>query len=200
MYKKISNEFPHKIYFLEEFDDLPLFPGIYSWHLYCAPNNFHDFHRFYKLKNYEASIKGFLKEEFTGTLQSKTLEFQSTITEDSLFKLASSLFSPPLYVGITTRTLRTRLKEHKKSIIKSISEIEHNLADEEITEEKIDTTFEAKVLGDRIARSISLLSENFNESNLFVKTLSITRNYNTDSLKGIESILNRTFNPILGRR
>lgn len=200
MYNKISSDFPHEIYFLEDFDNLPTFPGIYSWHLYCAPDNFSDFHKFYKSKSYRATIKGFLKEEFQGDLECQTLEFDSIVNEESLFKLASSLFSPPLYVGITTRTLRMRLREHKNSIIKSINDIDHRFADEEITEEIIDTEFEAKVLGDRIAKSLSLLSDKFNESNLFVKTISITRNYHADSLKGIETILNRTFNPILGRR
>lgn len=201
MYKKISEEFPYKVFFLTEFNNLPDFPGIYSWHLYCVPNNFTDYHGFYKSKKYKTSMKGFLQEKYTGDLYSKKIEFKKTVKEETLFKLASALFSPPLYIGITSkRTLKERLNEHKKSIEKSLNKIEKLYADKEISEENLDSEFESKVLGDRIARSLSLLSEKFNESNLFVKTIEINRDYDVESLKGIESILNRTINPILGRR
>lgn len=200
VYSKVSKSFEYDLFFLDQFDDLPEFPGLYSWHLYCNPDNYPDFHSFHKEKKYKATIRGFLKESFVGELNSTDVKFDKTVNERELFRLASSLFSPPVYVGITKRTLKIRLNEHKRSLLKTISTIDNDLINQKINKKDIDTDYETKILSHRIANALCKRSKILNESFLFVKVIPINRKYDVESLENIETILNRTYNPIFGRK
>lgn len=200
-YSKISKKHEPEIYTLEEFDSLPEKPGLYSWHVLCGETTIKNYHSLFKQKFYNTKIQGFLKEEYQGKVSSIAAEFDFEKIDENLIRIASAFFSPSIYVGIAKSNLRQRLSSHKHMLSKLLnSDEDEDKTSDSIGDAEIDSEKESKYFAGRISNIIRSTCKDLNESNFFIKVLAVDISTPVESIKNTEFYLNRTFNPLLGRR
>lgn len=191
--------------------------GLYSWYFFPDPPIdavIKPYNQFFRSKEYSATVKNVLKEEYFGNLKGKHLfednKFESydfTNKNSSIYlKLATIFFSPPIYIGRSI-DLKKRLKTHLDILrnILNTGEFENSykIYDQSISDEEIDNENESNCFANRIGKIISEIdkdSDFFKISNFFVKVIIFKENIPDEDLNKIEYFLNRTYNPLAGLR
>lgn len=180
--------------------DVPEKPGLYAWyydfsHLEMYIDNEKLFNKrikeameHLKYPCLSGELKGHLSLQYSGSIShnpwdstyDKKGTFSSFASRKSFLDIISKLYliGNPLYVGITKRTLRQRYNEHIKNYEDSNS---------------IDID-EGKNLGER------LCERGIHPKYLIFVCCPLDNINLTGSLKDVETLINRLFHPILGRR
>lgn len=196
----------YEVFKLSEFKDIPKKIGIYSWH--CFINNFSQqnyYNNIYRKKKLQVVIKGKLKNNFVGNIDSTNLETTDIggFTRNTrMLMQATYFFSPPLYIGIACggkSTLYSRLNTHKRQLIKFMQNLKNKTG---LTKKQLIKELRRKEeskLAIRLAFHLLEYKGKVNEDNLFVKVIPLTFS-NEKDIENLETYLNRTFHPILGRR
>jgi hypothetical protein len=175
-------------------------PGWYAW--FYVPSSLQEsaytLHRFCHPK---AVVEGLFNLDLDGWLSPVTGKsmFNKELQQDENFlAMVRSLvlaFSPPLYIGISTK-LRRRLKTHRAQLLEALSsgisdlKSQHNIPDY-----SPDTDEESRCFGSRMGAYLNALS--IPHEDLYVKYILTER---ADFLKDAEKILNHTLTPKFGKR
>lgn len=181
-------------------------PGIYAWYFRLLAGSAEpvDTMRSYDSllgsKSLDFTVKGNLGEQFQGS--AARIPFTQNWTPDYVDAVlsATTVFCPPLYIGISV-DIRRRLKKHYNTLTDVLQRPSVPQAAPTFTgldEANIDTDFESNVFGERIA---SLLKKNNigDAAQLFVKILYVPGATKRD-LERAEFFVNRAFVPLCGVR
>lgn len=196
-----------KIYLPLDFKKISNVAGIYGWHL--IPSNFLSTDSIVKYSEVFTDNKIGLSgksnfSNYAGDLAHLTILDRDKISNvltclDSRKKLsiASALFSPSLYIGISENICK-RINQHFTIIDtlyhKNSAEIFYDSLQEE--EQKI-----ARDFGERISSLFARLgTKNFSLNDFFVKILYFKKFKDREKLEGIEHFLNRTYKPKFGKK
>jgi hypothetical protein len=184
-------------------------PGIYAWYfrLLDRPGNPIDamksFDGLFASKSLEFEVKGNLGEHFQGS--AKRIPYMKERTPDyvSAVLSATTVFCPPLYIGISI-DIKRRLKTHYETLIDFLQRPSSTPSPSvsqtrvQSDESETDTDIESNVFGERIG---SILKRNnvFDPEQLFVKILYVPGATKRD-LEKAELFVNRSFVPLCGIR
>lgn len=177
-----------EFYRLAEFHLLPRKHGLYAWFVsWSKTKNAEDFYRFYKAKRLSVKISANLREKYYGTLQCSLSQDLFTNVDRELLELATMKFSPPIYIGMAKdQTLRDRLNDHKRELIKLLNDPYLN--------QNSGSSFMERVRN--IIRQSSL---GIDETDFYVRVVSVESQKKSEVRK-IETLINRTFHPIYGSK
>lgn len=165
-------------------DDAPEAPGFYAWYLRLnSKDSFLDYHEVFKDRSLTTRARGDLLEEYSGELSLQEVDLEM-VNDFSLLKEATAAFSPPLYIGITVdRTLKRRLKEHRKVLNDSI----------------YGGVEDPGEFGERIALVLNR-GGNISVNDFFTRVIPVENPESRKQLQEIEYYLNRTYVPIYGKK
>lgn len=209
-YKVDSSNLPWSCEFFlpEYFNRIEKKVGIYSWHL--IPSNYVSEEAIFKYMEVftDNSIDLLGKTNFStysGNLQHENMndidKVKAVINNDISRKnliIATSIFSPALYIGIS-KNLNSRINQH----FKIITDIYNKISVEDFYS-KLDETEQdaAKNFGERITDFFKKNDpQNYSLSDFCVKIfyMDSIKDTERDKLEGIEYILNRTYKPKFGK-
>lgn len=195
-------------------EEVPMLPGIYSWYIRSANNEYKELEKFYNAyvsRSYEATITGNFDFIFGGSIESKSktsfLKKDSSKQVDSELLIATSLlFTPPIYIGISKKNLNKRLNDHVSHYKKYYQKKELSVITQpEISDDDLDRPNESNYFGYRLAKLIK--ERGLSTNNLFVKVISYKKKFTNEDqeikekkLLTLEKILNKTIKPILGKK
>lgn len=180
---------------ITDFESLPAGSGWYGWLYIPEKISQHELSLLRQIQP-EANINHYFHMSLTGLLSPLDIKTELPAlnpTELQTFKSLHLAFAPCLYIGIS-RTLKVRLHRHRKHIYDGLS-IEPGPTNNEFDEKNLDSEKESTYFGYRIAKS--LRQSNARPENLYVK-YSSTKDERT--LKSMETLMNVSFGPILGRK
>jgi hypothetical protein len=189
----MNSQFDYKYSDLHEV--LPL-PGVYAWYLQydnsSSPQKFHDF---FTSKKFDVTVKGNLKEKYSGPIDQDSDTFDQNQIDLDLLECVINSFNVPIYVGVS-KNLKNRLSTHKNSLNErwvdpGVSVI--NSGDKII----LDSDEESTYFAHRVATKIK---NRFGINSLIIKVVYCDKNYNKSYLFPVENFINRTFFPLVGRR
>jgi hypothetical protein len=193
------------LYKVDSLHKVPVVAGVYAWYFsFNDTDDFQKYHYVFKHKKLNINAKGVLGENYFGNLfidRSKSITQLDGAIDKSLLKLATEIFCPPVYIGISDN-LNKRLFTHfdkLRSILHS-SDVSFEVVDVSPIEEAFyDSDVESEYFAKRVASVLRKLNHK-RLSNFFIKTIEIeTKIHRADLLK-IEKILNHTYNPLYGKR
>jgi hypothetical protein len=170
--------------------------GIYAWYVQLPnekifkKNRLKHVKKILSLYDFKIGLKSIdTMKSFQGHIETiEKIDFSKINLEDDceyeLLRLAVQNFLPPLYIGKTENNLSTRLKKHA-SILNNVSV--SNLDVE-------DNRFKSQLM-------YRVNEKNIDKSWLYVKFISITPDTmcDSDAELRVEYLMNRIFNPVLGR-
>lgn len=190
----------HGIYNVRELNLLPESPGLYSWHINSTNINFGSYYKVFKQKKVDINISGHLKELYKGEVKREYYDrdFSSPTIDHNLCEYASSVFCPPLYIGIS-KNLNKRLKTHFSELEKIYSGITPIPKPTTLGQTQFDTIVESSHFAQRIGFTFVDLKD-LRLEDLFIKTIELDSSYSWSELQKVEKYLNRTFVPIYGRK
>lgn len=189
----------HGIYKATELYKVPESPGIYSWHIGSSPVNFNHYFKAFKQKKLSVSINGHLKEEYDGEIRRKYFDKDFDISLDQqLCELASTIFCPPLYIGIS-KNLNKRLNQHFRELEKIYNGTIKLSTPPNVGKTDFDTIIESSHFAQRIGHTLFNLNK-ISLRDIFIKTVELDKSYSWTKLQKVEKYLNRTFIPIYGRK
>ncbi len=204
-YQNIQNRTNFNVFKFDEFDQIPKERGIYSWHCYINQDpQLSEYNTLYRNSRIKLKAKGILQNKFGGIMETEELNLKDLggSTHDPILLSYTTLFlSSPLYIGIACKgneTLHSRLNTHKKGINRILQNLRNSNGSTRITIIKSLRKKENSKLAIRISLLLSKFSA-ITENNLFIRVLPLEM-YSDRQIKNIETYLNRTFHPILGRR
>jgi len=176
---------------LYEVENAPEEPGWYAW--FYVPDRLDELKAdLLRLPGVWAAVKGVLGMEFEGLLQGKTPATGSIRAEDfASLQQAMLAFSPPLYIGIAS-CLKKRLLQHRHCLAANVAEAELQDDGRRIAADSDD---ESDYFGRRLGRIVGASNES--KASLYVKCVTCR---DRKALKGVETILNRVYSPVYGRR
>jgi hypothetical protein len=194
-------------YRVSEMVNLPDAPGLYAWYFVFNPAVDHaDYHTVFKNKEVHTTVRGHLKEEYEGILKANVVSFEkSPITDFEALAACSELFSPPIYIGIAKKSLKTRLPQHVdklKRLLYSRFPVEDLEESEEMDEAEGDENSDEvslNIFANRIFKAVSGI-KSVGLNSFLVKTMQFETDYSPSQISAIEKFLNRTYVPIYGRR
>jgi hypothetical protein len=205
-----------------DIDSAPREPGLYAWYLNIkfgradieVPDEWRRqlelFAQQHKRPVLQVNLKAPLGLEFIGEAKHivyDTMKNESLATATAqeiqvisdILKQSIPLISSPLYIGIATRSLRSRLKSHKRLINKHREDqniVPSDYSNEaDFEQQEADNTFAARVV-----------ERNIDVNHLVVYILSLQDRLEEPSskvekvLQKAEFLLNRFYQPLLGRR
>lgn len=179
---------------LEEFDSIPTKKGIYSWHILTSnwTNDLTSYHKVFCRKTLDIKIKGNFAETYQTSTKLQELNFDRDFNDPKVLSEISQHFCPPIYIGISLKSLRYRLNQHKKQLINFVSLPSY--LESEIEKMDTDTHFAYRV-GEMI-RSFPDITE----ANMFVKTFIFPDGISKKEAEDIEFFFNRTYRPLFGKK
>ncbi|WP_207424296.1 hypothetical protein [Desertivirga brevis] len=190
----------HCVYALSELDKIPEVPGIYAWYLKLDSTNLEDYFKLYKQKRIKVNIEGPLKESYQGSIKStyNAKDFESPSIDFDLCEIASLAFSPPLYIGIS-KNLKRRLNEHGDELEDIYFGKTKLSPPTPLRKIDFDTEKESSHFAQRIGTTIKSFRK-MKLSSLYIRTIEMPVGYIWNDLQKVEKYLNRTYNPIYGRK
>jgi predicted GIY-YIG superfamily endonuclease len=196
---KTSTAEDHCVYNLADIDKVPNVPGIYAWYLKVDPSNIDDYYKIYKQKKVKVTVDGHLKEAYKGEARHHydPADFANPGLDFNLCEIASLAFSPPLYIGIS-KDLGVRLKTHTRELT-DIFYGKINLPPPVMHKSDFDTIIESAHFAQRMGHSIRSF-KNITINALLIRTIEMPAGYVWQDLQKVEKYLNRTYNPIYGRK
>ena len=188
-YKGLGKDY----FLLKDFDKIPALPGIYSWH-FIPKEQGASIATLYNSKNFDVKVSSDLGFSASGIIsQTNLIEENNT---SSIFSLASMMFAPPVYIGISYTSLNRRLNEHKTQLI----HVHNSGANKKIKDKpKSDTFEESSFFAQRVGLLFSEKKINWMLSQFLVRVIFSDQRISKTELTSAEFSLNRTFFPILGR-
>jgi len=201
-WNRILNSFQvenHGYYTINELYKVPSKPGIYAWYVKFEQQNEQEYYKIFKQKKVGVDIKGNLKEHYEGEARNKYVDNTYSIQnmDYSLCELASYVFCPPLYIGIS-KDLNERLNTHAKELEK-IYIGGKILPTPSLGKTDFDTIVESAHFAERLGYSLkSFPTVDLNA--IYVKTIEMPAQYTWTELQKVEKYLNRTYTPIYGRK
>lgn len=176
-------------------------PGLYAWYLRLHPDaassdSLRAYARVFTSKTLDVTAQGIFNERYQGRLERISPELTIESME-SMLCAATTMFSPPIYVGIS-KHIRTRLMQHFRCLENTLKSNANQAGPFSLDEKQLDSNEESESFGARLA-CLLRASEFTHVSGLFVKII-----YNSAAgrahLTSVESLLNRAFGPVCGRR
>lgn len=197
---KTSKIDDHCVYSLSELHKIPSVPGIYAWYLKMDSANSDDYFKIYKQKKVSVNVKGHLKESYSGEVRHiyNPIDYVNPGLDFDLCEIASLAFSPPLYIGIS-KNLKSRLKDHARELHDIYFNKVKLATPPALGKTDFDTIVESAHFAQRVGHSISSFNK-INLSALVIKTIEMPATYVWDDLQKVEKYLNRTYNPVYGRK
>lgn len=190
----------HCVYDLTELHLIPNVPGIYAWYLKMDGTNFDDYFKIYKQKKVAVSVQGHLKENYVGEAKHNynPVDFANPGIDLNLCEIASLAFSPPLYIGIS-KDLKKRLRQHSDELEKIYYGKVKLATPPKVGKTAFDTIVESEHFAQRIGHSIVSFPK-ITLNSLYIRTIEMPTGYVWHDLQKVEKYLNRTYNPIYGRK
>lgn len=177
-------------------------PGLYAWYLRLlrSPNpiaTMTSYDGVFATQKLEVEATGNLGEKFDGRLKKRATATQNTNDYNDALLAASTIFSPPIYIGIS-QNIQTRMGQHFRALEAALQREPSQEELDGVGDDEVDTVAESNVFGERIGR-ILRNQQLMNTRGLFVKIHyqpQITRS----DLRTAERFVNRTFAPLCGRK
>lgn len=197
---KSHSDKAHGIYKLSENHLIPSVPGIYSWHIGFEKKGYNDYFKAFKQKRLDVNLKGSLKEQYSGKIWNSyhSKDFSSTTFDFDLCEYASSVFCPPVYIGIS-KDLKARLATHIRELEKIYTGKVKLSKPKKVGQTDFDTIIESSHFAQRIGFTLAEL-KSISIDSLFIKTVELDKTYAWSDLQKVEKYVNRTFIPIYGRK
>lgn len=190
----------HCVYDLTELHLIPDVPGIYAWYLKVDKGNIDDYFKIYKQKKVAVNVQGHLKENYVGEAKHNynPQDFLNPGIDMHLCEIASLAFSPPLYIGIS-KALKKRLRQHADELEKIYYKKIKLSTPPKVGKTDFDTIVESEHFAQRIGHSIVSFPK-ITLNSLYIRTIEMPAGYVWHDLQKVEKYLNRTYNPVYGRK
>lgn len=181
-------------------------PGLYAWYVRVLPTeasvaDLKGYGDLFRSKEYHVEVRATLGERHEGKLEMSTAFDAARPTNASLISSVTTIFAPPVYVGIS-KTIRSRLAKHLGKLIEALHAPPPPAtaapSATAVAAPAADSDSESGHFGTRIGAL--LRTHGFKDQrNLFVRIV-----YHDIGLpeerRGAEHYANRVFFPLLGRR
>ena len=156
--------------------------------------------KFLSKKRLDVNLKGNLKELYAGKIKNSfySKDFASTSFDFDLCEYASSVFCPPIYIGIS-KDLKKRLATHIRELENIYTGKVKLSKPSKVGQTDFDTIIESSHFAQRIGFTLAEL-KNISIDSLFIKTIELDKTYTWSDLQKVEKYINRTFIPIYGRK
>ena len=180
---------------ITDFESLPTSAGWYGW-VYVAGSTSPNELSILRQIRPEATVDHYFHMSLRGTLTPEEISTDiGPLSEQAIndFRSLHFAFAPCIYIGIS-RNLKRRLKSHRKHIQQEYSLL-HTHTESDPAAPELDTERESEFFGRRVASLLRRVRAN--PDNLYVKYALCA---DETVLKPLETAMNITFAPTLGRR
>jgi hypothetical protein len=197
---KTSKINDHCVYSLADLHKIPNVPGIYAWYLKMDRSNADDYFKIFKQKKVGVQVTGHLKENYIGEVKHsyRASDYHNPGLDFDLCEIASLAFSPPLYIGIS-KDLKSRLAVHAKELQDIYFKKVKLMTPPPLGKTDFDTIVESAHFAQRVGHSITSFNK-ITLNALVIRTIEMPNTYVWSDLQKVEKYLNRTYNPVYGRK